>query len=115
VIQEDLVVVVQGRVSQDDFSGGIRFTADKLMDLAEIRSVYARGIRLNINGQADSAKLRSVLAPYTGGKCPVAIHYRNAQGECDIRLPDEYRVKVSGPLIASLAEWLSERNVEVVY
>jgi DNA polymerase-3 subunit alpha len=115
VIQEDLVVVVQGRVSQDDFSGGIRFTADKLMDLAEIRSVYARGIRLSINGQADSAKLRSVLAPYTGGKCPVAIHYRNAQGECDIRLPDEYRVKVSGPLIASLAEWLSERNVEVVY
>ena len=72
-------------------------------------------IRLSINGQADSAKLRSVLAPYTGGKCAVAIRYRNAQGECDIRLPDEYRVKVSAPLIASLAEWLSERNVEVVY
>ena len=44
VIQEDQVVVVQGRVSQDDFSGGIRFTADKLMDLAEIRSAYAAGL-----------------------------------------------------------------------
>ncbi len=75
VIQEDQVVVVQGRVSQDDFSGGIRFTADKLMDLAEIRSVYARAIRLSINGQADSAKLRALLAPYAGGKCAVAIHY----------------------------------------
>jgi DNA polymerase-3 subunit alpha len=115
VIQEDQVVVVQGRVSQDDFSGGIRFSADRLMDLAEIRSQYARAIRLSINGQADSARLRSVLAPYTGGKCTVAIHYRNAQGECDIRLPDEYRVKVSAPLLASLADWLTERNVEVLY
>jgi len=115
VIQEDQVVVVQGRVSQDDFSGGIRFTADTLMDLAETRSLYARAIRLSINGEADSAKLRSLLAPYTGGRCAVAIHYSNAQGECDIRLPDEYKVKVSAPLIASLAEWLTERNVEVMY
>ena len=69
VIQEDQVVVVQGRVSQDDFSGGIRFTADKLMDLAEIRSHYARAIRLSINGQADCARLRALLAPYAGGKC----------------------------------------------
>ncbi len=115
MIQEDQVVVVQGRVSQDDFSGGIRFTADKLMDLAEVRGAYARAIRLSINGQADSARLRALLAPYTGGKCAVAIHYRNAQGECDIRLPDEYRVKVSAPLLDSLSEWLTERNVEVVY
>jgi DNA polymerase-3 subunit alpha len=115
MIQEDQVVVVQGRVSQDDFSGGIRFTADKLMDLAEVRGAYARAIRLSINGQADSARLRALLAPYTGGKCAVAIHYRNAQGECDIRLPDEYRVKVSAPLLDSLSEWLTETNVEVVY
>ena len=115
MIQEDQVVVVQGRVSQDDFSGGIRFTADKLMDLAEVRGAYARAIRLSINGQADSAKLRALLAPYLGGRCPVAIRYRNAHGECDIRLPDEYRVKVSAPLLDSLSEWLSERNVEVVY
>ena len=109
------MVVVQGRVSQDDFSGGLRFTAEKLMDVAEIRSQYARAIRLSINGEADSARLRSLLAPYTGGKCAVAIHYRNAQGECDIRLPDEFKVKVSAPLLASLAEWLTERNVEVMY
>ena len=115
VIQEDQVVVVQGRVSQDDFSGGIRFTADKLMDLAEIRSQYAKAIRLSINGQADSARLRELIAPHAGGKCAVAIHYRNAQGECDIRLPDEYKVKVSAPLLASLAEWLGEQDVEVVY
>jgi DNA polymerase-3 subunit alpha len=115
VIQEDQVVVVQGRVSQDDFSGGIRFTADKVMDVAEIRSLYARAIRLSINGQADAAKLRSLLEPHAGGKCAVSIRYRNADGECDIQLPDQYRVKISAPLLASLSDWLTERNVEVVY
>ena len=115
VVQEDQVVVVKGRIFPDEFSGGLRITAESLMDLAEVRAAHARLLRLCINGQADSAKLKSLLAQYAGGKCNVAIRYRNAQGECDIRLPESCRVKVSGPLLDSLAEWLDEKNVEVVY
>ena len=115
VIQEDQVVVVKGRIFPDEFTGGLRITADGLMDLAEVRSAHARLLRLSINGQADSAKLKSILTQYAGGRCSVAIHYRNASGECDIRLPDSCRVKVSAPLLDSLAEWLEEKNVEVVY
>ena len=115
VIQEDQVVVVRGKVQQDDFSGGLRITADEVMDLAEVRAAHARLLRLYMNGQADSAKLRTLLSQYTGGPCHVAIRYRNAQGECDIRLPEAWRVKVSGPLLDSLAQWLDEKNVEVVY
>ncbi|APV51765.1 DNA polymerase III subunit alpha [Betaproteobacteria bacterium GR16-43] len=115
VIQEDAVVALAGKVQNDEFSGGLRVTAEKLMDLAEVRSAHAKVLRLSINGQADAAKLKQVLAPYAGGACAIAIRYRNAQGECDIRLPDAYRVKVSEPLLASLSEWLREENVEVVY
>jgi DNA polymerase-3 subunit alpha len=133
VIQEDQVVVVQGRASMDDFSGGMRITADKLMDLAELRAAYARVLRLSIRGReapvngrgreapangqdrADSARLKALLAQYAGGQCQVAIRYRNDKGECDIRLPESCRVKVSGPLLDSLSAWLDERNVEVVY
>ena len=115
VIQEDQVVVVRGRVFPDDFSGGLRITADQVMDLAEVRAAHARLLRLCINGQADSAKLKSILTQYAGGQCHVAIRYRNDKGECDIRLPDACKVKVSGPLLDSLAQWLDEKNVEVVY
>jgi DNA polymerase-3 subunit alpha len=115
VIQEDQVVVVKGRIFPDEFTGGLRITADGLMDLAEVRSAHAKLLRLSINGQADSAKLKSLLAQYGGGRCNVSIHYRNASGECDIRLPDSCRVKVSAPLLDSLTEWLDEKNVEVVY
>jgi DNA polymerase III subunit alpha len=115
VIQEDQVVVVRGKVFPDEFSGGLRIVADQVMDLAEVRAAHARLLRLCINGQADSSKLKSLLAQYAGGQCHVAIRYRNAQGECDIRLPESCRVKVSGPLLDSLAQWLEEKNVEVVY
>ncbi|MGZ5081096.1 MAG: DNA polymerase III subunit alpha [Usitatibacter sp.] len=115
VIQEDQVVVVRGKVFPDEFSGGLRIVADQVMDLAEVRAAHARLLRLCINGQADSAKLKALLAQYAGGQCHVAIRYRNARGECDIRLPESCRVKVSGPLLDSLAQWLDEKNVEVVY
>jgi DNA polymerase-3 subunit alpha len=115
VIQEDQVVALRGNVQNDEFSGGLRVTAESLMDLAEVRAAHAKVLRLSINGQADAAKLKAVLAPYAGGPCAVSIRYRNAQGECDIRLPDTYKVRVSEPLLASLNEWLTEENVEVVY
>jgi DNA polymerase-3 subunit alpha len=115
VIQEDQVVIVKGKVFNDEFSGGLRIVADAVMELAEVRSNHARLLRLSINGQADSAKLKALLSQHGGGRCDVAIRYRNASGECDIRLPESCRVKVSGPLLDSLASWLTEKNVEVVY
>jgi DNA polymerase III subunit alpha len=115
VIQEDQVVVVRGKVFNDEFSGGLRITADQVMDLAEVRAAHARLLRLYMNGQADAARLKQLLTQYAGGQCHVAIRYRNAQGECDIRLPETCRVKISAPLLDSLAQWLEEKNVEVVY
>jgi len=115
VIQEDQVVVVRGKVFPDEFSGGLRITADQVMDLAEVRGAHARLLRLCINGQADSARLKSILTQYGGGQCHVAIRYRTAQAECDIRLPENCKVKVSAPLLDSLNQWLDEKNVEVVY
>jgi DNA polymerase III subunit alpha len=107
--------VVKGKVFNDEFSGGLRITADQIMDLAEVRAAHARLLRLCINGQADSARLKSLLTQYAGGQCHVAIRYRTAQAECDIRLPETCKVKVSAPLLDSLAQWLDEKNVEVVY
>ena len=115
MIQEDQVVVVRGKVFPDEFSGGLRITADDILDLSEVRAAHARLLRLSINGQADSARLKALLAQYSGGRCHVAIRYRNAKGECDIRLPESCKVKISAPLLDSLSQWLDEKNVEVVY
>jgi DNA polymerase-3 subunit alpha len=119
-IKEDELLVVEGKVQRDDFSGGLRVTADRLMTLAEARGRYARLLRLALNGGSDGAtagRLRSVLSPYRAGSgaCPVRISYRNAEAETELSLPETWRVRLDDSLLAELHDWLTPDNVRVVY
>ncbi|WP_126444002.1 DNA polymerase III subunit alpha [Sulfuricystis multivorans] len=120
MIREDELLIVEGKVSRDDFSGGLRINADALMTLPEARGRYARLLRLTLNGQANAdsaARLRSLLAPYRAAEnvCPVRIHYRNREAEAELALPNDWRVRLDDRLLAELADWLQPGNVRVVY
>jgi DNA polymerase-3 subunit alpha len=115
MIQDDHLLIVEGKVSYDEFSGGMRVVADNIMDMESARQRYARRLELSINGQANAAKLKQLLAPYQPGNCSVMIHYRNGIAEMDVMLPETHRVRLSESLIQSLEEWLSAPNVAVKY
>ena len=117
-IKEDELLLVEGRVQKDDYSGGLRISADRLYTLGEARSRYARLLRLNLNGgsRVESAeRLRALLAPYRGGVCPVRLAYRNDGAEAELTLPDTWRVRLDDDLLGALGDWLAPDNVKVVY
>ncbi len=120
-IRVDDPLIVEGKVSRDDFSGGLRVVADKLMTLAEARGRYAKSLRLALNGKvslgdtAAAEKLRVLLAPYRNGVCPVRVRYRNEEAECELPLGDDWRVRLDDELLSGLQQWLQAENVEVVY
>ncbi|MFN7085395.1 MAG: DNA polymerase III subunit alpha [Burkholderiales bacterium] len=114
-LKEDQLLIVEGRVARDDFSGGLRVSAEKLFDLQAARNRYARAIRLICNGQSSGGKLRELLSPYRKGNCPVSIVYSNRAATCEIDLGDEWRVNLHDDLIRSLSEWLSADNIDIVY
>jgi len=119
-IREDEPLIVEGKVSRDDFSGGLRVNADKLLTLAEARGRYAKALRVALNGKVSpggtaAEKLRVLLAPYRNGPCPVRVRYRNAQAECELPLGESWRVRLDDELLAGLQQWLQAENVEVVY
>ena len=119
-IREDDPLIVEGKVSRDDFNGGLRVVADKLMTLAEARGRYAKVLRVELNGKVSrdntaTEKLRTLLAPYRNGPCPVRVRYRNAQAECELPLGEAWRVRLDDELLAGLQQWLQAENVEVVY
>ena len=64
LFKEDELLVVQGQTRYDSFSGGLRFTAEAVMDLERARSRYADVLRLSVNGNADPQRLRAVLAAH---------------------------------------------------
>ena len=114
-IKEDELLLVEGKVQRDDFSGGLRVVADKLLTLGEARGRFAKSLRLSMNGGSNAEKLRGLLAPYRNGPCPVRLSYRNGTAEAELTLPDTWRVRLDDSLLVLLNEWLTPDNVKVVY
>jgi DNA polymerase-3 subunit alpha len=117
------MLIAEGRVSHDDFSGGLRVNARKLYDLAAARSAYASMLKISCNGQADASRLGALLSPYrrasgdgeTRRGCAVKIAYHNAGAQVELMLGEQWRVELHDELIASLKGWLSEENVKILY
>ncbi|MCB5190006.1 DNA polymerase III subunit alpha [Methylobacillus arboreus] len=122
LLKEDQLLIVEGRVSHDDFSGGFRVNARRLSDIAGARSAYANLLKLSCNGQADADKLRTLLAPYcksgtseTGRGCAVKVEYRNKEARVELMLGNDWRVELQDELLYGLKGWLSDENVKILY
>jgi DNA polymerase-3 subunit alpha len=115
-LKEDALLIVQGKAQRDEFSGGLRVTADELYDLAALRERFAARLRLQMNGHSDARQLMEVLAPYRApGACPVTVHYETGAAACDVALGDAWRVRPDGQLLERLGAWLAPENVQVLY
>jgi DNA polymerase III subunit alpha len=114
-LKEDQLLIVEGKVAHDDFSGSLRISAERLYDLQSARNRFARGIRITCNGSSSGQKLKEVLAPYRSGKCPVQVVYYNQAAACEIELGETWRVNLQDGLIETLHEWLTPENVKIVY
>jgi DNA polymerase-3 subunit alpha len=116
-LKEDALLVVTGKVQNDEFSGGLRVTSEELLDLESLRGRYAARLRIAMNGQADAKRLQQVLAPYraSGHGCLVVITYENAKAVCEVALGESWRVRPDGRLLSELGAWLTPENVQVVY
>ncbi|UCV03023.1 DNA polymerase III subunit alpha [Dechloromonas denitrificans] len=114
-IVTDEVLVIEGKVRFDEFSGSNSVTADKLMTLGEARARFARYLLLKMNGNSDARRLKSLLTPFAPGPAAVRIRYRNETAECEIVLGEAARVRLDDALLEALNGWLQPENVEVVY
>jgi DNA polymerase-3 subunit alpha len=120
LIKEDQLLVVEGRISHDDFTGGIRVNARKLFDIVAARSAYANMLKISCNGLSDAKKLSAILNPYRNGpsdkkRCPVKIEYHNKDGQASLMLGEDWRVELHDDLLRHLSEWLSKENVKILY
>jgi len=117
-LKEDQLLIVEGKASFDNFTQGLRLTADRLYDLVAARSRFARKVRLHCNGQSSGSKLKELLAPYRNGGdggCLVSVVYSNNDAVAEIELGDAWRVKLEDGLINSLGNWIDPKNVQIVY
>ena len=117
LLKDDALLIIEGKINRDDYSGGVRVTAERIYDLAGARTRFAQGLRLTCNGQSGSRKLAELLAPYKAqeGGCPVWVDYCNPGACCRVRLGEEWRVRLDDRLLESLGGWLKPEAVNVIY
>jgi len=116
-LTKDEIIVVEGQVSADDFSGGFKLTAQKVMSLGEAKSRFARGVQVALRGPRDSicTALRHTFEPYRDGAGRVWLDYSNARARARFELGEEWNVKVCEELVAALGELEMVSDARLVY
>lgn len=120
-LRDDQLVIVQGKVSNDEYSGGMRIVAESIYDLQLAREARARSLRIRLNGNAQAAMLRQMLNPFRAEPengivgTPVEIVYARGNFECMLKLGEDWRVRMADVLLERLSDWAQPDNVEVLY
>jgi len=119
LLEKDKILVVQGQVSFDDYSGGLRMTAREVMDISEAREKFATGLALKVHQhQIDNGfydRLLDAMEPCRAGICPVSVLYQRDDVEARFILGTEWRVTPSDQLIAQLRQLVGHEQVTLEF
>ena len=117
LFKEDEFLAVQGKVSEDRFSGGLRITADKVMDIAMARVAFGKQFAFSVATSLDPVQIKNILTPFRSEMgLPLTMRYmRQGVGCCEIRLADDWRVAPADGLKQMLAEKLGVQGAMVEY
>lgn len=117
---KDKLLVVEGAVSVDDYSGGYKMSAEHIYDINQARETYAKKVVIGVEaaraGNGFVAELAQVLTPFRNGVCPIWIDYHSdGKVSAPVVLGPEWRVHPTDELLHRLKELAGEEKVKVIY
>ncbi|TBU95518.1 DNA polymerase III subunit alpha [Stutzerimonas kirkiae] len=118
LLQTDALVVVEGEVSNDDFSGGLRLRAKRVMSLEEARTGLAESLRLRLGNDALKGDRVRWLAEICGrhrGACPVTLDYIGGDARALLQFGERWRIDPADNLIQALRDQFGRDNVFLQY
>ncbi|RUQ95689.1 DNA polymerase III subunit alpha [Legionella septentrionalis] len=115
-IQAGQILLVEGELAQDDYTGGVKMTATALLDLHEARTRFAKYLHIKLTEQDASLlpALQSVLKAHQGG-CGIRIHYENKKAKAVLNLGAGWSIVPSDEALSMLASLLNKDRVKLCY
>ena len=105
LIKSDALLVIEGEVSHDEFSGGWRIVAKKIEDMQAARARSCRGLHVTLLPEISVEQLglfkQTLVA--NQGELPVSVTYCNASSCATLKL--DMKVTPSDELITLLADY----------
>ena len=116
---KDRVVIVEGTVSVDEYSGGFKMSAERIFDIDAAREVFAKRLELRITaecaGNGFVADLVKTLTPFRSGNCPIWLTYEGDLAQTQLVFGQEWRVHPTDELIKRLRGLTGAANTTIIY
>lgn len=122
LLLKDTLVVVEGEVSVDDYSGAnsgvLKANARRVLSLIEARSQYAAGLKIGMES-ADCQRpfigeLENLFRNHQG-EVPIAIHFEKSDAKGVIQLGEEWKIQPSDELIQLLRDRYGKERIQLQY
>jgi DNA polymerase III subunit alpha len=122
IFSRDNLLVAEGALAIDDFSGNLRLNIETLYNMEQAREQFARSLQISwvVDGQVEDTHafisgLQTALQPFKGGSCPVGIGYTSSEASVSMQLGDDWRVHPTDELLTRLKRLPGAVGVEVKY
>jgi DNA polymerase-3 subunit alpha len=122
---KDALLIVEGQVSHDDYSGGLKMRADKIIPLEQARQEQLRTIALHWKScdlkSNCTRELMRLLDHYRVAEdsehkgCSVVIDYERADAAAKIKLGQTWQVQPADELIQKLRNEYGKDNLTLGY
>jgi DNA polymerase-3 subunit alpha len=119
ILTKDALLVVQGAISEDNFTGGLKMVAESIQSVYEARCSKVNRLQLTIS-QSQVAEdwveqLHSIVSDFKEGNCPIALEYAVPSAVGQLNLGKQWLVQPKDELIARLREDFGKNNVSLQY
>jgi DNA polymerase-3 subunit alpha len=125
MLSQDRILLISGRLSFDEYRGGLSLRASHAQTLEQARALRASSICIRIDEHAlqesgvDAAgmldELASMLQPYRGEGCRLLVHFRGDRVQGALRLGDAWRVSPDDELLRRLQRFFGADRISVEY
>lgn len=119
LLVKDQLLIVEGEVSVDEFTGNHRVLPRKLFSITDAREKFGRQMVLKFSQEnidpTQLKKLQQMLTPYCPGRCPVYIEYHRGDWVTHMPLGSSWLVKPTDELFNKIRDVFGSESVLMNY
>ena len=119
LLVKDKLLILEGEVGVDDFTGGCSMTVQKLSDLDTAREAFARNVVIRLGedrvGDGLLDELRDAIKVHGHGRTGLCIDYLRSDASVRLDLGNDWRVHPTQELLKRLSDLVGPESVEVEY
>ncbi len=122
LLKKDALLVVDGEIQVDDFTGGLAIRADAISSLESVRANTAMGVKIelcaSVQSNATIEQLRTLLSGFRTSAelgCRLVIDYKNSSAQASLHLGNDWLVPPTDEVVQAIQQLVGESAVTVLY